>query len=145
MNSTSPIRILAVDDHPMLLEGIFALLEGESDMVLLAGACNGREAIDQFRAHRPDVTLMDLQMPVMSGNDAIQAIRQEFPDARIIVLTTYTGDPRAVQAFKAGAAGYLLKSEMRKELAETIRGVHAGQKRIPPDIEIQLEPTHPIF
>ena len=145
MNSTSPIRILAVDDHPMLLEGIFALLEGESDMVLIAGAGNGREAIDQFRAHRPDVTLMDLQMPVMNGKDAILAIRQEFPDARIIVLTTYAGDVRAVQAFKAGAAGYLLKSEMRKELAETIRSVHAGQKKIPAEIEIQLEPALSIF
>ena len=145
MNSTSPIKILAVDDHPMLLEGIFALLEGEPDMVLIAGACNGREAIDQFRTHRPDVTLMDLQMPVMSGNDAIQAIRKEFPNARIIVLTTYAGDVRAVQAFKAGASGYLLKNEMRKELAGTIRSVHAGQRKIPPEIEIQLEPAHSIF
>jgi DNA-binding NarL/FixJ family response regulator len=126
----------------MLLEGISALLGAETDMVLIAEASNGRQAIDQFRAHRPDVTLMDLQMPVMSGNDAIQAIRQEFPDARIVVLTTYAGDVRAVQAFKAGASGYLLKSEMRKGLAETIRSVHAGQKRIPPEIEIQLEPTH---
>ena len=87
---------------------------------------------------------MDLQMPVMSGNDAIQAIRKDFPDARIIVLTTYTGDARTVQAFKAGASGYLLKNEMRKELAETIRSVHAGQKKIPPEIEIQLKPTHSI-
>lgn len=145
MNSTFPIRILTVDDHPMLLEGISALLASEDDMVLIAEASNGREAIDQFRAHRPDVTLMDLQMPVMSGNDAIQAIRQEFPDARIIVLTTYTGDARAVQAFKAGAAGYLLKSEMRKALAEMIRSVHAGQKKIPPEIEVQLAATHSIF
>jgi DNA-binding NarL/FixJ family response regulator len=135
MNTTSPIRILTVDDHPMLLEGISALLGAETDMVLVAEATNGYEAIDQFRSHRPDVTLMDLQMPVMSGNDAILAIRQEFPDARIIVLTTYTGDARAIQAFKAGAMGYLLKSEMRKELAETIRCVYAGQKKIPPDIQ----------
>ncbi|HEV2829244.1 MAG TPA: response regulator transcription factor [Pyrinomonadaceae bacterium] len=139
MNATSPIRILAVDDHPMLLEGIFALLESESDMVVIAGACNGREAIDQFRAHRPDVTLMDLQMPVMSGNEAIRAIRRDFPEARIIVLTTYTGDSRTVEAFKAGASGYLLKNEMRKELAGTIRSIHAGEKKIPPEIEVQLE------
>ena len=145
MNLTSPIKILAVDDHPMLLEGIFALLESESDMALIAGACNGREAIDQFRAHRPDVTLMDLQMPVMSGNDAIVGIRREFPDARIIVLTTYSGDLRAVEAFKAGASGFLLKNEMRKELADTIRRVHTGQKKIPPEIEIQLELSHSIF
>jgi DNA-binding NarL/FixJ family response regulator len=142
MNSTSPIRILSVDDHPMLLEGIAALLGAETDMVLIAEASNGREALDQFRAHRPDVTLMDLQMPVMSGNDAIEVIRREFHDARINELTTYACDVRAVQAFKAGASGYLLKSEMRKGLAETIRGVHAGQKRIPLEIEIQLEPTH---
>ena len=145
MNSTAPIRILTVDDHPMLLEGISALLGSETDMALIAEASNGREAINQFRAHRPDVTLMDLQMPVMSGNEAIQAIRKEFPNARIIVLTTYTGDVRAAQAFKAGAAGYLLKSEMRKELAETIRSVHAGQTRIPPDIQIQMEPLLSIF
>jgi DNA-binding NarL/FixJ family response regulator len=126
----------------MLLEGISALLGAETDMVLIAEASNGREAIDQFRAHRPDVTLMDLQMPVMSGNDAIRAIREDFPDARIIVLTTYTGDARTVQALKAGASGYLLKNEMRKQLAETIRNVHAGQKKIPAEIEIQLEPTH---
>ena len=136
MNTGSPIRILTVDDHPMLREGIAALLGGEMDMALVAEASDGREAIEQFRIHRPDVTLMDLQMPVMSGNDAIEAIRKDFPDARIIVLTTYTGDARAVQAFKAGASGYLLKNEMRKELAETIRSVHAGKKRIPREIEI---------
>ena len=142
MTAASPIRILTVDDHPMLREGIAALLGGELDMALVAEASDGREAIEQFRTHRPDVTLMDLQMPTMSGNEAIQAIRKDFPDARIIVLTTYTGDARAVQAFKAGASGYLLKNEMRKELAGTIRSVYAGQKRIPPEIEIQLEPGH---
>ena len=145
MNATSPIRILTVDDHPMLREGIAALLGSESDMALVAEASDGREAIEQFQIHRPDVTLMDLQMPVMSGNDAIQAIRRDFPDARIIVLTTYTGDSRTVEAFKAGASGYLLKNEMRKELAETIRSVHAGEKKIPPEIEGQLESTHSIF
>lgn len=140
MNAASPIRILTVDDHPMLREGIAALLGSETDMTLVAEASDGREAIEQFRTHHPDVTLMDLQMPVMSGNEAIQAIRKDFPDARIIVLTTYAGDVRAVQAFKAGAFGYLLKNEMRKELATTIRNVYAGQKRIPPDIQIQMEP-----
>ena len=135
MNATSPIRILTVDDHPMLREGIAALLGSETDMALVAEARDGREAIEQFQTHRPDVTLMDLQMPVMSGNDAIRVIRKDFPDARIIVLTTYTGDARTVQAFKAGASGYLLKNEMRKELAATIRSVHAGQKKIPSEIE----------
>ena len=135
MNATSPIRILTVDDHPMLREGIAALLGSETDMALVAEASDGREAIEQFQIHRPDVTLMDLQMPVMSGNDAIRVIRKDFPDARIIVLTTYTGDARTVEAFKAGASGYLLKNEMRKELAETIRSVHAGQKKIPAEIE----------
>lgn len=142
MNATSPIRILTVDDHPMLREGIAALLGSETDMALVAEASNGREAIELFRTHRPDVTLMDLQMPVMSGHDAIQAIRKDFPDARIIVLTTYTGDSRTVEAFKAGASGYLLKNEMRKELAGTIRSVYAGEKKIPPEIEVQLKPAH---
>jgi DNA-binding NarL/FixJ family response regulator len=142
MIATSPIRILTVDDHPMLREGIAALLDSETDIVVVAEASNGREAIEQFHTHRPDVTLMDLQMPVMSGNDAIVAIRKDFPDARIIVLTTYSGDARAVQGFKAGAYGYLLKSEMRGQLAETIRAVHAGQKRIPPDIQIQMDSDH---
>ena len=145
LSPTFPIRILTVDDHPMLREGIAALLGGETDMALVAEASDGREAIEQFRTHRPDVTLMDLQMPVMSGNDAIVAIRKDFPDARIIVLTTYAGDARAIQAFKAGAFGYLLKNEMRKELARTIRRVHAGEKRIPTEIEVELEATHSIF
>src|SRR6516165_12782117 len=122
--STGPIRILTVDDHPVLREGIAALLSSESDMVLVAEANNGREAIEQYRKHRPDITLMDLQMPIMNGSDAILAIREEFPDARIIVLTTYSGGAQAVRAFKAGASGYLLKSMVRKELVETIRSVH---------------------
>ena len=143
MKAVSTIRILTVDDHPMLREGIAALLGSELDMTLVAEAGDGREAIEQFRTHRPDVTLMDLQMPVMSGNDAIKAIRKDFPDARIIVLTTYTGDARAVHAFKAGAFAYLLKNEMRKELAGIIRSVHAGEKKIPPEIDVRLA-THSV-
>lgn len=142
MNAKSPIRILTVDDHPMLREGIAAVLGGEADMVLVAEASNGREATEQFRTHRPDVTLMDLQMPLMSGTDAIRAIRKEFPDARIIVLTTYGGDAQAVRAFDAGASGYLLKNMVRKELVETIRSVHAGKKRIPPEIAIEMAEHH---
>lgn len=142
MNAKSPIRILTVDDHPMLREGIAAVLGGEADMVLVAEASNGREAIEQFRTHRPDVTLMDLQMPLMSGTDAIRAIRKEFPDARIIVLTTYGGDAQAVRAFDAGASGYLLKNMVRKELVETIRSVHAGKKRIPPEIAVEMAEHH---
>lgn len=140
--SSNPIRILTVDDHPLLREGIAAVLAGEPGMVLVAEASNGREAVEQFRAHRPDVTLMDLQMPVMNGSDAIVAIRKDFPDARIIVLTTYSGDVLAGRAFKAGAYGYLLKSMVRKELIETIRCVHAGRKRIPPEIALKLAEHH---
>src|SRR5262249_58547146 len=102
----------------------------------------GHEAIEQFRAHRPDITLMDLQMPLMNGTDAILAIRKDFPDARIIVLTTYSGDAQAVRAFKAGASGYLLKNTLRKELAETIRSVHAGRKKIPPEIAVEMAEHH---
>src|ERR687889_737917 len=115
MNARSPIRILTVDDHPLLREGIAAVLANETDMVVVAEAGNGREAIEQFRAHRPDVTLMDVQMPEINGIDAIVKIREEFPGARIIVLTTYSGDVQAARAFKAGAAGYLLKNMLRKE------------------------------
>jgi len=142
MAAGNQIRILTVDDHPVLREGIAAVLAGETDMVLVAEAGNGREAIEQFRAHRPDITLMDLQMPLMSGSDAIVAIRKQFPDARIIVLTTYGGDAQADRAFKAGAYGYLLKSMLRKELVETIRTVHGGRKRIPPEIAIELAEHH---
>jgi len=138
MNANNPIRILTVDDHPMLREGIAAVLGSETDMVLVAEASNGKEAIDQFHNHRPDVTLMDLQMPVMNGHDAIRAIRKDFPDARIIVLTTYSGDEEAIRAFKAGASGYLIKSAVRKELIETIRSVHRGEKRIPPEIATEI-------
>jgi DNA-binding NarL/FixJ family response regulator len=129
---------MIVDDHPVLREGISAVLSSQPDMQLVAEANNGREAIEQFRTHQPDVTLMDLQMPEMGGIDAITAIRKRFPDARIIVLTTYTGDANAARAFKVGASGYLLKNMLRKELLETIRTVHAGRKRIPPEIAVDI-------
>jgi DNA-binding NarL/FixJ family response regulator len=138
MSDAPPIRILTVDDHPVLREGIAAILGSETDVVVVAEAGNGAEGIEQFRTHRPDVTLMDLQMPVMNGIDAILTIRQHSPDARIIVLTTYSGDAQVVGAFKAGASGYLLKSMLRKELVETIRTVYAGQKRMPPEIAAEM-------
>jgi DNA-binding NarL/FixJ family response regulator len=133
-----PIRVLSVDDHPLFREGVAALLAGQSDLTLIAEASNGREAVEQFRRHRPDVTLMDLQMPEMNGVDAMVAICEEFPSARIIVLTTYVGDALVLRALKAGARGYLLKSLLRKELLETIRLVHAGQKRIVPVVAAEL-------
>jgi len=142
MSAAGAIRILTVDDHPMLREGIAAVLASEQDMILVAEASNGREAVEQFRAHHPDVTLMDVQMPEVNGIDAIVKIREEFPDARIIVLTTYTGDAQAARAFKAGAYGYLLKNMVRKELIDTIRTVHAGKKRIPPEIAIDMAQHH---
>jgi DNA-binding NarL/FixJ family response regulator len=132
------IRILAVDDHPMLREGLASVIEAQSDMVLVGEAATGREAIESFRTLRPDVTLMDLQMPDMNGIDAINAIRGEFPEARIVVLTTYKGDVQALRALKAGAAGYLLKSMLRKELLETIRVVHSGRRRVPPEIAMDI-------
>ena len=133
-----PIRVLAVDDHALLREGIAALVNAESDMKLVAEACNGREAVEKFRSHRPDITLMDLQMPALNGVEAIIGIRTEFPNARIIVLTTYTGDVQVLRALKAGARAYLLKTEVHKDLLDTIRAVHAGQKRIPPEIAAEL-------
>jgi DNA-binding NarL/FixJ family response regulator len=133
-----PIRILSVDDHPLLREAVAALLASQSDMTLVAEASNGREAIEQFRVHHPDVTLMDLQMPTMNGLDAMIAIRGEFPGARMIVLTTYAGDVQVLRALRAGARAYLLKSLVRKDLTEIIRLVHAGEKRIPPEVAREL-------
>jgi len=132
------IRILAVDDHPLLRSGIATLVNAEADMKLIAEASNGHEAVDLYRLHRPDITLMDLQMPDMSGADAISEIQTEFRDARIIVLTMYRGDAQILKALKAGARAYVLKGHVRRELLETIRAVHAGQKRIPPDIAAEL-------
>ena len=132
------IRVLAVDDHPLLRGGISALVNAESDMKLVAEATTGEEAIEMFRVHRPDVTLMDLQLPGLNGIDAIHEIRNEFPDARIIVLTTYTGDVQVLRALRAGARGYILKGFVHRELLETIRAVHSGQKRIPPEIAAAL-------
>jgi len=137
-SAPGPIRILAVDDHPILREGIAGLVADQPDLVLAAEASNGREAIERFRLHRPDVTLMDLQMPEMSGLDALIAIRGEFPDARIVVLTTYTGDIQVVRALKAGAQGYLLKNLLYKDLLDTIRAVHAGKRILSPEITSQL-------
>lgn len=139
MNSDSnTIRILTADDHALLRHGIAALVEIEPDMELVAQASTGREAIEQFRRHRPDVTLMDLQMPDISGIEAIIAIRSEFPDARIVVLTTYAGDVQVVRALKAGARGYMLKGDVHTDLLETIRAVHAGRKRVPPEVAAEL-------
>src|SRR5438876_3931619 len=132
------IRILTVDDHPLLREGIAGLVADQSDLSLVAEASTGREAIQQFRTHRPDVTLMDLQMPDMNGLDAMISIRSEFPEARIIILTTYTGDVQVLRALKAGARAYLLKNLLHKELLETIRAVHAGKKTVSPEVSFQL-------
>lgn len=132
------IRILAVDDHALLRKGIAALIGAEPDMKLVAEASNGREAIAEFKKHRPDVTLMDLQMPEMSGIECIIAIRSDFPNARIIVLTTYPGDVQVLRALKAGARGYLLKGQVNRDLPDAIRAVHSGHKRIPPEIALEL-------
>ena len=138
MPATKKIRILTVDDHPILRSGIAAELQAEEDIELVGEASNGIEAIASFRALRPDVTLMDLQMPLMNGLDAIVAIRTEFPDARFVVLTTYQGDVQALRALKAGAMGYLLKNMLRAELVDTIRTVYAGKRRIPKEIAAEL-------
>jgi DNA-binding NarL/FixJ family response regulator len=133
-----PIRLLTVDDHPMLREGIAAVVEGQADMELVAEASDGYEAVEQYHRHRPDVVLMDLQMPGMNGVEAIAAIRREFPDATILVLTTYKGDVQALRALKAGARGYLLKSALRRELLDTIRLLHAGRRCIPAEIATEI-------
>lgn len=134
----NPIRILAVDDHPLVRKGIAELVNAEPDMKLVAEASNGKEAIDAFRSHRPDITLMDLRMPKMDGLEALEAIRREFPEARIIILTTYSGDRLVLRSLKAGAKAYLLKGEVHTELLDAIRAVHAGQKRIPREIAADL-------
>jgi DNA-binding NarL/FixJ family response regulator len=138
--NTAPraIRVLSVDDHPLLRQGVSALVGGQEDMSVVAEASNGREAIQQFRMHNPDVTLMDLQMPDMNGLDAIIAIREEFPEARIVVLTTYAGDAQVLRALKAGAWGYLLKNSLHKELLDTIRFVHAGKKTLSVEACLQI-------
>jgi DNA-binding NarL/FixJ family response regulator len=136
--NTPPIRILVADDHPLLREGIAALIAEHPGLLLVAEAANGREAVERYRAAQPDITLMDLQMPVMTGLEAIEAIRSEFPAARIIVLTTYAGDVLAQKALRAGAQAYVLKGLVRKDLLEVIRAVHGGLKHIQPDIAMQL-------
>jgi DNA-binding NarL/FixJ family response regulator len=137
-NGSAQIRILAVDDHAVIRQGIAVLVGTQPDMTVVAEAANGREAIQQFRTHRPDITLMDLMMPEMNGFDAIVAIRGEFPDAKIVVLTTYKGDAQILRAIKAGAQGYLLKNTFHKELVETIRAVHAGRKALSPEASYEL-------
>lgn len=134
MSSEQKIRVLTVDDHPLLRSGIAAVLQRAEDIMVVGEAANGQEALESFRILQPDVTLMDLQMPVMNGIDAILAIRSEFPSARFAVLTTYEGDVQALRALKAGATGYLLKSMLREELIDTIRTIHAGRRRIPSEI-----------
>ncbi len=134
----SPIRILSVDDHPLVRQGIAGLVGVQPDMVLVGEASTGREAIQQFRTHHPDITLMDLQMPEMNGLDALIAIRSEAPDAKVIVLTTYAGDMQIRRALKAGAQAYLLKNTLHKELMETIRAVHAGKKALSPEASYEI-------
>jgi DNA-binding NarL/FixJ family response regulator len=136
--ASSPIRILAADDHPIVRQGIARLVGVQPDMTVVAEAATGREAIQQFRAHRPDVTLMDIQMPEMNGLDALITIRTEFPDAKIIVLTTYEGDVHILRAVKAGALGYLLKNTLHSDLLQTIRAVHAGRKSLSPEASFQV-------
>ncbi|HEY2404317.1 MAG TPA: response regulator transcription factor [Steroidobacteraceae bacterium] len=138
MSTDNPIRIMAVDDHPLIRQGIVGLIAVHPDLSLVAEATNGRDAIQQFRAHRPDITLMDIQMPGMSGLDAISAICGEFHDARIIVLTTYAGDVQALRAMKAGAQAYLLKDTLHRDLLEVIRAVHAGKKALSPEVSFQF-------
>jgi DNA-binding NarL/FixJ family response regulator len=137
-SNPEPIRILSVDDHPLIRQGVAGLVATQADMNLIGEAANGRDAIQQFHRHRPDITLMDLQMPEMNGLDAIIAIRGKSPEARIIVLTTYAGDVQALRALKAGARAYLLKDSLHKELLATIRAVHAGRKSMSAEVSFQL-------
>jgi len=138
VTSTQPIRIFCVDDHPLMREGIAAVVRNEPDMLLVGEAQCGREAIVGFRAHRPDVTLMDLRLPDISGIDALIAIRTEFKDARMIMLTTFDGDAEIQRALEAGAQGFMLKSMPRKQLVEMIRKVHSGKRHVPPEVAAQL-------
>jgi DNA-binding NarL/FixJ family response regulator len=138
VSEQSKIRVFSVDDHPLLREGIAAIIDNQPDMVMVAQASNGREGIQRFREHRPDVTLMDLRLPDISGIDAMIAIRAEFPEARIAMLTTFEGDVEIQRALAAGARGYVLKSMPPGELADVVRQIHAGKKRIPKEIAAQL-------
>jgi DNA-binding NarL/FixJ family response regulator len=138
LNEQTRIRVFSVDDHPLLREGIAAIINNQPDMQVIGQAANGKDAVQEFKKHQPDVTLMDLRLPDMSGIDAMIAIRAEFPEARIILLTTFEGDVEIKRALEAGARGYLLKSMPPKELVEVIRQVHAGKKRIPPQLAAQL-------
>jgi DNA-binding NarL/FixJ family response regulator len=138
MSSPAAIRVLCADDHPLVRDGIAFALQMQTDMDLVGEATNGQEAVAAYRALRPDVTLMDIRMPVMSGLEATKTIRDEFPRARIVVLTTYSGDVQATRALKAGASGYLLKNMLRTDLVDTIRCVHAGGRRIPPEIASEV-------
>jgi DNA-binding NarL/FixJ family response regulator len=139
--ATAPIRILAVDDHPIVRRGIAGLVSIQPDMILVGEASDGREALELFRMRRPDVTLMDLQMPGMNGFDALIAIRNEYPDAKIVVLTTYAGDVQIIRALKAGAQAYLLKNTLHKQLLETIRGIYAGKRALSPEVSYEIA-TH---
>lgn len=138
MSNKQPIRVFSIDDHPLLREGISALVNNQPDMMIIAEASNGAEAIQQFKQHLPDVTLLDLRLPDMSGIDVLIAIRSEFPQARIVMLTTFEGDVEVQRALQAGARGYLLKNMPPVELLEVIRQVHAGKKQIPPEVASQL-------
>src|SRR5215469_12900975 len=138
MTETPKIRVFSVDDHPLMQEGIANVIKSQPDMVLTAEASNGHQAIQRFREHMPDVTLMDLRLPDMSGIDAMSAIRSEFPEAKVIILTTFSGDVEIGRALDAGARGYLLKSMSPKEIVEVIRQVHAGKKKLPPDVAAHL-------